>query len=78
MYTIEIKKKSSPKAVSLTELLEWKTKMLQTEKEFLLNATLATSSTMKEYNQQNADIVSHQLAFLERLINQAIANGEKK
>lgn len=78
MYTIEIKKKSAPKAVSLTELLEWKTKMLQTEKEFLLNATLATNSTMKEYNQQNADIVSHQLSFLERLINQAIANGEKK
>ena len=78
MYTIEIKKKQEPKVITLTELLEWKTKMLQTEKEFLLNATLATNSTMKEYNQQNADIVSHQLSFLERLINQAIANGEKK
>lgn len=78
MYTIEIKKKPEPKVITLRELLEWKTKMLEIEKKFLLEANNAVSDISKRYNQENADIVSNQLNFLDRLITQAASKGEKE
>lgn len=78
MYTIEIKKKQEPKVITLRELLEWKTKMLEIEKKFLLEANNAVSDVCRKYNKENADIVSNQLNFLDRLIEQASLKGEKK
>ena len=78
MYTIEFKKKQEPKVITLGELLEWKTKMLEIEKKFLLEANNAVSDICKKYNQENANIVSNQLNFLDRLIEQAAMKGEKK
>lgn len=77
MYTIEFKKKPEPKVITLMELLTWKSKMLEMEKQFLLNAVKAKIKEDKEYNQYNANIIQHQIAFLERLIAEASAKGEK-
>ena len=78
MYTIEFKKKPEPKVITLGELLEWKAKMLEIEKKFLLEANSSINETSKEYNIENANVVQHQLSFLERLIAQAAMKGEKK
>ena len=78
MYTIEFKKKPEPKAVTLTELLTWKTKLLEMEKNLLLEANNSCSETGKEYNEFNANVIRYQLSFLERLINQAAEKGERK
>ena len=67
---------SHQKVITLNELLEWKTKMLAIHSQFLENASKTTNSIENKYNIVNAEIVSHQLSFLERLILQASEKGE--
>ena len=55
--------------VKLSQLLEWQTKLLQTQKEALKMATY--KDALKNYYLHNAEVIQNQLDLLNRLIEQA-------
>lgn len=57
--------------VKLSLLLEWQTKLLQTQKEALNIAVKENNETVKAFYINNAEVVQNQLDLLNRLIEQA-------
>ena len=57
--------------VTLSQLLEWQTKLLQTQKEALNIAVKENNETVKAFYINNSEVIQNQLDFLNRLIEQA-------
>ena len=57
--------------VTLSQLLEWQTKLLQKQKEALKISVNETNETVKSFYINNAEVVQNQLDLLNRLIEQA-------
>lgn len=57
--------------VSLRQLLEWQTKLLDSQKQALKIAGNETNETVKAFYINNAEVVQNQLDLLNRLIEQA-------
>ena len=57
--------------VTLSQLLEWQTKLLQTQKEALSIAVKENNETIKAFYINNSDVIQNQLDLLNRLIEQA-------
>ena len=57
--------------VTLSQLLEWQTKLLQEQKEALKISVNDTNETVKAFYINNAEVVQNQLDLLNRLIEQA-------
>lgn len=57
--------------VTLSQLLEWQTKLLQTQKEALKIASNENNETIKAFYIGNAEVIQNQLDFLNRLIEQS-------
>lgn len=57
--------------VTLSQLLEWQTKLLQTQKKALKVAVSETNETVKAFHINNSEVIQNQLDLLDRLIEQA-------
>lgn len=57
--------------VTLSQLLEWQTKLLQAQKEALNIAVKENNETVKAFYINNSEVIQNQLDFLNRLIEQA-------
>ena len=57
--------------VTLSQLLEWQTKLLQTQKEALKMAVSENNETVKAFHINNCEVIQNQLDLLNRLIEQA-------
>lgn len=57
--------------VTLSQLLEWQTKLLQTQKKALKVAVSETNETVKAFHINNSEVIQNQLDLLNRLIEQA-------
>jgi len=57
--------------VTLSQLLEWQTKLLQTQKEALNIAVKENNETVKAFYINNSEVIQNQLDLLNRLIEQA-------
>ena len=57
--------------VTLSQLLEWQTKLLQTQKQALNIAVKENNETVKAFYINNSEVIQNQLDFLNRLIEQA-------
>ena len=57
--------------VTLSQLLEWQTKLLQAQKKALKIAVNETNETVKAFHIDNSEVIQNQLDLLHRLIEQA-------
>jgi len=57
--------------VTLSQLLEWQTKLLQAQKKALKIAVNETNETVKAFHIDNSEVIQNQLDLLNRLIEQA-------
>lgn len=57
--------------VTLSQLLEWQTKLLQTQKEDLNIAVKENNEIVKAFYISNSEVIQNQLDLLNRLIEQA-------
>lgn len=57
--------------VTLSQLLEWQTKLLNSQKKALKVAVSETNETVKAFHIDNAEVIQNQLDLLNRLIEQA-------
>lgn len=57
--------------VTLSQLLEWQTKLLQTQKEALNIAVKENNETVKAFYINNSEVIQNQLDLLNKLIEQA-------
>lgn len=57
--------------VTLSQLLEWKTKLLNSQKQALKIAVNETNETVKAFYINNSEVIQNQLDLLNRLIEQA-------
>lgn len=57
--------------VTLSQLLEWQTKLLQTQKEALNIAVKENNETVKAFHINNSEAIQNQLDLLNKLIEQA-------
>ena len=57
--------------VTLSQLLEWQTKLLQAQKKALKIAVSETNETVKAFHIDNSEVIQNQLDLLNRLIEQA-------
>lgn len=59
--------------VKLSQLLEWKTKLLDSQKQALKIAVNETNETVKAFYINSSEVIQNQLDLLNRLIEQAKA-----
>lgn len=57
--------------VTLSQLLEWQTKLLDSQKQALKIAINETNETVKAFYINNSEVIQNQLDLLNRLIEQA-------
>lgn len=57
--------------VTLSQLLEWQTKLLNSQKKALKVAVSETNETIKAFHINNSEVIQNQLDLLNRLIEQA-------
>lgn len=57
--------------VTLSQLLEWQTKLLNSQKKALKIAVSETNETVKAFHINNSEVIQNQLDLLNRLIEQA-------
>lgn len=57
--------------VTLRQLLEWQTKLLNSQKKALKIAVSETNETVKAFHINNSEVIQNQLDLLNRLIEQA-------
>lgn len=57
--------------VTLSQLLEWQTKLLNSQKKALKVAVSETNETVKAFHINNSEVIQNQLDLLNRLIEQA-------
>ena len=57
--------------ITLTQLLKWQTKLLDSQKQALKIAVNETNETVKAFYINNSEVIQNQLDFLNRLIEQA-------
>ena len=57
--------------VTLSQLLEWQTKLLNSQKKALKVAANETNETVKAFHINNSEVIQNQLDLLNRLIEQA-------
>ena len=57
--------------VTLSQLLEWQTKLLDSQKKALKMAVNETNENVKAFHIDNSEVIQNQLDLLNRLIEQA-------